>query len=37
MSKELEELEEDWDELVPKICLLWQSRTKYLEQDGVIQ
>ena len=36
MSKKLE-LQGDWAELGPKICLLGQSQTKYLEQNGVIQ
>ena len=31
------ELEGDWAELGSKICLLGQFRTKYLEQNGVIQ
>ena len=30
------ELEEDWAELGPNICFLRQSRTKYLQQNGVI-
>ena len=31
------ELKGDWAELGQKICLLRQTRTKYLEQNGVIQ
>ena len=31
------ELEGDWAELGPKICLLRQFPTKYLEQNEVIQ
>ena len=30
------ELEGDWAKLGPKMCLLRQSRTKYLEQNGII-
>ena len=36
MSKKMK-LEGEWPELRPKICLLRQSRTKYLEQSREIQ
>ena len=36
MSKELE-LEGNWAELGPKMILFRQSRTKYLEQNGIVE
>ena len=37
MLSGIKKFEGDWAELGPKICLLRQSRAKYLEQNREIQ